>query len=158
MDAVKRTGIDSHFTMQLIGTAAPVINRDGYWDATRLPWMSTGYNLQLPVINTLAFYNAIANDGKMVEPRLIREVRRGDEVVEEIPVRVVNDKICKESTLKDVQYMLEKVVSEGLAKQAGSKYFKSAGKTGTAQVGYGGNGRTTHMVSFCGYFPADTPQ
>lgn len=158
VDAVKRTGIDSHFTMQLIGTAAPVINRDGYWDATRLPWMSTGYNLQLPVINTLAFYNAIANDGKMVEPRLIREVRRGDEVVEEIPVRVVNDKICKESTLKDVQYMLEKVVSEGLAKQAGSKYFKSAGKTGTAQVGYGGNGRTTHMVSFCGYFPADNPQ
>lgn len=158
VDAVKRTGIGNHFTMQLVGTASPVINRDGYWDATRLPWMATGYNLQLPVVNTLTFYNAIANNGKMVEPRLVKEVRRGEDVIEKIPVKVVNEQICKEKTLKDVQYMLEQVVSKGLAKQAGSTHFKAAGKTGTAQMGYGSNGRTTHMVSFCGYFPADNPQ
>lgn len=158
VDAVNRTGIGNHFEMQLVGSAAPVIKRDVYWDATRLPWMSTGYNLQLPVVNTLTFYNAIANDGKMVEPRLVKEVRSGEDVVERIPVKVVNEKICKESTLKDIQYMLEKVVTDGLATQAGSDHFKVAGKTGTAQLGYGGSGRTTHMVSFCGYFPADNPQ
>lgn len=158
VDAVIRTGIGNHFSMQLVGTAAPVIKRDGYWDATRLPWMATGYNLQLPVVNTLTLYNAIANNGKMVEPRLVKEVRRGEDVIERIPVKVVNEQICSEKTLKDVQYMLEQVVSRGLAKDARSEHFKSAGKTGTAQMGYGGSGRTTHMVSFCGYFPADNPQ
>ena len=73
VDGIYRTGINTHFDLQLIGTGAPVIRRDGYWDATRLPWMSIGYNTQLPVINTLAFYNGIANGGKMVAPRLVTE-------------------------------------------------------------------------------------
>ena len=162
VDGIYRTGINTHFGMQLTGTAAPVIRRDGYWDATRLPWMSTGYNTQLPVINTLAFYNGIANNGCMVAPRLVTKVTREGEVVQEFPVEVVRRHMCKPETLEKIKYMLEHVVLEGTGKNAGSKYFTVAGKTGTAQLSQGTagykNGKRTHMVSFCGYFPADKPQ
>lgn len=164
VDGVYRTGINTHFDLQLVGTAAPVIRRDGYWDATRLPWMSIGYNTQLPVINTLAFYNGIANGGCMVAPRLVREVRNDEgEVVQEFPVRVVREHMCKDSTLAKIRYMLELVTSpQGSGKRAASDYFRVAGKTGTAQLSQGTAGytagRRTHMVSFCGFFPADAPQ
>ena len=162
VDGVYRTGINTHFDMQLKGVAAPVIRRDGYWDATRLPWMSIGYNTQLPVINTLAFYNGIANGGCMVAPRLVTKVTREDEVVQEFPVEVVRRHMCKDETLVKIKSMLELVVVEGTGKNANSKYFNVAGKTGTAQLsqGSGGyrNGPVRYMVSFCGYFPADNPQ
>ena len=162
VDGIYRTGINTHFDLQLTGTAAPVIKRDGYWDATRLPWMSIGYNTQLPVINTLAFYNGVANDGCMVAPRLVTKVTREGNVVEEYPVEVVRRHMCKDETLSKIRYMLEQVVADGTGKNAGSKYFTVAGKTGTAQLSQGAagykNGKRTHMVSFCGYFPADNPQ
>ncbi len=162
VDGVYRTGINTHFDLQLKGVAAPVIRREGYWDATRLPWMSIGYNTQLPVINTLAFYNGIANGGCMVAPRLVTEVTREGEVVKEFPVEVVCRHMCKDETLKKIQYMLEQVVVDGTGKNAGSKYFVVAGKTGTAQLSQGSGGYRSgpmrYMVSFCGYFPADNPQ
>ena len=161
VDGIYKTGINTHFTMQLTGTAAPVIKRDVYWDATRLPWMSYGYNVQLPAINTLAFYNGIANDGCMVEPRLVTEVRKDGRKIKEFPVKTVTDKMCKESTLKDIRYMLEQVVAGGTGKQAGSTHFSVAGKTGTAQISRGlsgyTNGGRSYLASFCGYFPADKP-
>lgn len=162
VDGICRTGINTHFDLQLTGTAAPVIRRDGYWDATRLPWMSIGYNTQLPVINTLAFYNGVANGGCMVAPRLVTEVIREGEVIKEFPVEVVKRHMCKDETLAQVRFLLENVVQNGTGKNASSKYFPVAGKTGTAQLsqGSGGykSGKQTHMVSFCGYFPADNPQ
>lgn len=161
VEAVCKTGINTHFDMQLTGTAAPVIRKGGYWDATRLPWMTFGYNVQLPVINTLAFYNGIANGGRMVAPRLVTEVRKEGRVLKEYPVTTVTEHMCKESTLKDIRYMLEQVVLDGTGKQAGSKFFQSAGKTGTAQISQGASGYTsggrTYLASFCGYFPADKP-
>lgn len=162
VDGIYRTGINTHFGMQLTGTAAPVIRRDGYWDATRLPWMSTGYNTQLPVINTLAFYNGIANNGCMVAPRLVTKVTREGEVVQEFPVEVVRRHMCKDETIAKLKSMLELVVTEGTGKSAASKYFTAAGKTGTAQTSQGSagykNGVRGYMVSFCGFFPADNPQ
>ena len=162
VDGIYRTGINTHFDLQLTGTAAPVIRRDGYWDATRLPWMSIGYNTQLPVINTLAFYNGVANGGCMVAPRLVTEVTREGEVIKEYPVEVVKRHMCKDETLEKVQFLLENVVLNGTGKNASSQYFTVAGKTGTAQLSQGTagykNGKRTHMVSFCGYFPADKPQ
>lgn len=161
VDEVRRIGIDTPFSLQLLGSSAPVIRSDGYWDRTRLPWMSIGYNTQMPAINTLAFYNAIANDGQMVAPRLVTKVTKDGSAVEKVPVKVVNSRICKESTLNTIRYLLERVVSDGTGKSAGSDKFKSAGKTGTAQISQGAGGykvgKTTHMVSFCGYFPADNP-
>lgn len=162
VDEIHKRGIDTPFSLQLQGSSAPVIRRDGYWDKTRLPWMAIGYNTQMPAINTLAFYNAIANNGQMVAPRLVTKVTKDGSSVEKVPVKVVNNRICKESTLKTIRYLLERVVSDGTGKAAGSDKFKSAGKTGTAQISQGAGGykasKTTHMVSFCGYFPADEPK
>jgi cell division protein FtsI (penicillin-binding protein 3) len=116
----------------------------------------------MPVINTLAFYNGIANGGKMVEPRLVTEIRHEGKVVERIPVKVVRERMCKDKTLEQIKMMLEGVVDGGSGINAASRHFKVAGKTGTAQISQGAagyrNGIRTHMVSFCGYFPADKPQ
>lgn len=98
----------------------------------------------------------------MVAPRLVKSVTRDGEVVKEFPVEVVRRHMCKDETLKQVQFLLENVVQNGTGKNASSEYFSVAGKTGTAQLSQGAagyrNGPRRHMVSFCGYFPADNPQ
>ena len=131
-----------------------------FW-RTRLPWMSIGYEVQLPPINVLTFYNAIANDGCMVKPRFVTRAVRDGETVEEFPVEVINPKICSDKTLDEIRVILQRVVSHGLAKPAGSKQFSVSGKTGTAQVAQAGGyktGRRNHLVSFCGYFPSEAPR
>lgn len=164
VDGLYRIGMAADLELPFAGSATPRIKRPSspYWSKTALAWMSIGYETQIPPINTLAFYNAIANGGVMVKPKFVKSVVRGGEVVEEIPTEVLIPAICSETTLKKVQYMLEMVVSKGLGKKAGSKQFAVAGKTGTAQVSQGAagykSGPMQYLVSFCGYFPADQPK
>ena len=132
------------------------------WSKTALAWMSIGYETQIPPISTVTFYNAIANNGKMMKPRFISKVMKNGEVVKEFPPEVIKPRICKEKTVKLMQVILEHVVSQGLGRKAGSKSFKVAGKTGTAQVSQGAGGYktgvTNYLLSFAGYFPADNPR
>lgn len=131
------------------------------WSKTALAWMSIGYETQVPPMNTLAFYNAIANNGKMVKPRFVKSIMKDGEVIENIPVEVINPAIASPKTIEQIQIILEKVVSEGLGKKAGSKQFHVSGKTGTAQVAQGGvykSGNMRYLVSFCGYFPSEAPK
>lgn len=131
------------------------------WSKTTLPWMSIGYETQVPPISTVTFYNAIANNGKMMRPRLVKAVMKDGEVVKEYPPVVMRPSICKPKTLGEIQTILEHVVSQGLGKRAGSPSFKVAGKTGTAQVAKGGGykmGTVHYLLSFAGYFPADAPR
>ena len=131
------------------------------WSKTALAWMSIGYETQVPPMNTLAFYNAIANNGKMVKPRFVKSIMKDGEVIEDIPVEVINPAIASPKTIEQIQIILEKVVSEGLGKKAGSKQFHVSGKTGTAQVAQGGvykSGNMRYLVSFCGYFPSEAPK
>lgn len=131
------------------------------WSKTTLPWMSIGYETQVPPISTVTFYNAIANNGKMMRPRLVKAVMKDGEVVKEFPPVVMRPNICKSKTLGEIQTILEHVVSQGLGKRAGSPSFKVAGKTGTAQVAKGGGykmGTVHYLLSFAGYFPADAPR
>ena len=131
------------------------------WSKTALAWMSIGYETQVPPMNTLAFYNAIANNGKMVKPRFVKSIMKDGEVIEDIPVEVINPAIASPKTIEQIQMILEKVVSEGLGKKAGSKQFHVSGKTGTAQVAQGGvykSGNMRYLVSFCGYFPSEAPK
>ncbi len=129
------------------------------WSKTALPWMSIGYEVQLTPLNTLTFYNAIANGGKMVRPRFVtKELDRG-KVVREFPVEVIKEKICSDKTLSEMQTILEKVVSQGLGAPAGNRKFKVSGKTGTAQVAENGSYEGhKYMITFCGYFPSEAPQ
>ncbi|MCQ2052180.1 MAG: transpeptidase family protein [Bacteroidaceae bacterium] len=159
-------GYDMHWDMQLLGVDKPNIEKPSdkgvYWYEDRLAWTSIGYNVSFPIINTLVFYNAIANNGKLVAPRLVNYVRNGDVVTDSYPVTVVKEKICSDTVLVQIRQMLERVVSEGLAKDAGSTHFKVAGKTGTAQHSKGKSGYkdggVEYLLSFCGYFPADAPK
>ena len=144
---------------------APIIphpnSKERYWSKTDLPWMSIGYVTMLPPISTLTFYNAIANNGKMVKPRFVTAELKDGEVVREYPTEVLRERICKPSTLKDIQYCLEHVVSKGLGGKAGNggRLFKVSGKTGTAQFSENGSyASRKYMVSFCGYFPSDDPK
>ncbi len=132
------------------------------WSNTALPWMSIGYETQVPPISVLAFYNAIANDGKLMRPRFVKEVRKDGEVVMTFPPEVVKEHIAKPKTIKLIQTILQHVVSQGLGRKAGSTSFLVAGKTGTAQMSKGAAGYHTgmmdYLLSFAGYFPADNPR
>lgn len=166
VDGLYREGVGIPLNLPLVGSGEPRVRRpkpDGSnWSKTALPWMSIGYETQIPPIATLTFYNAIANDGKMVKPRFVRAVRKNGEVVREFPVEVLKERICSPKTLKDIQEILELVVSKGLGKKAGCKNFKVSGKTGTAQVAQGAKGyhggRMKYLISFCGYYPSDRPK
>lgn len=130
------------------------------WSNTALPWMSIGYETQVPPISTLTFYNAIANGGKMMKPRFVKKVVKDGEVLREYPPEVVkgHEQIAKPKTIATIQTILEHVVSQGLGRKAGSKSFKVAGKTGTAQIWTAGGKTSSYLLSFAGYFPADQPR
>ncbi|MBE6312152.1 MAG: PASTA domain-containing protein [Bacteroidales bacterium] len=130
-------------------------NDMGNWDGTSLAWLSFGYNSQIPPIYTLMFYNAIANDGKMIKPFLVKRITKNSETIENFETKTINSSICSHATLSKIRAMLEAVVAS--EDGTGYKYVRSnkvaiAGKTGTAQIKGG------HHLSFCGYFPADNPQ
>lgn len=164
VDGLKRMSIDQPLHLQIAGEGKPNIRgpKERYFAKTTLPWMSIGYETQVPPLNILTFYNAIANNGVMVRPKFVKAAVKNGEVVEEYPTEVINPKICSDHTLSQIRTILQKVVSEGLAKPAGSKQFLVAGKTGTAQISQGAAGykagRVNYLVSFCGYFPADKPK
>jgi len=124
--------------------------------------MSIGYESQVPPISTLTFYNAIANNGCMMQPRFVKEVRKNGQVLKEFPPVVLRKQIAKPKAIKEMQEILEKVVHWGLGKKAGSKSFKVAGKTGTAQMSRGAagykSGAVNYLLSFAGFFPADAPR
>lgn len=164
VDGLKRMSLDQPLHLQIPGEGKPNIKgpKERYFAKTTLPWMSIGYETQLPPLNTLTFYNAIANNGVMVRPKFVKAAVKDGEVVQEYPTEVINPKICSDHTLTQIREILRKVVSEGLAKPAGSKQFSVSGKTGTAQISQGAagykTGRTNYLVSFCGYFPSEAPK
>ena len=170
VEGIYRTGLNDDLKIPLMGATParirmPHRNSHGQydnWAKTTLPWMSIGYETQVPPISTLTFYNTIANNGKMMRPRFVSKVVKNAETIMEFPPEVMRPQIAKEKSIKELQTILEQVVSVGLGKRAGSPNFKVAGKTGTAQVskGAGGykSGGTNYLVSFAGYFPADNPR
>lgn len=170
VEGIYRTGLAENLHLPIVGSSRPIIrmpkkNKRGQWlnwSKTALPWMSIGYETQIPPISTLTFYNAIANGGKMVKPRFVKQVRTPDGDVIDFPTEVIKERICKPKTLGEIQTILEHVVSQGLGKKAGSTSFLVAGKTGTAQISKGAagykSGTTNYLLSFAGYFPADKPR
>ncbi len=164
VDGLHRIGIAEDLHLPFAGSTKPVILgvKERNWWKTTLPWMSIGYESQVPPISIVSFYNAIANNGVMMQPRFVTKIQKDGEVIKEYPPIVLRNKICGEKALNYIQTVLTHVVSQGLGKKAGSSLFQVAGKTGTAQIsngmqGYKGSGATNYLVSFAGYFPADKP-
>jgi len=161
IDGLNDIGLNDKLGVEIVGERSPYIkNADqADWSGITLPWMAIGYELEQTPLQTLAFYNAVANNGKMVKPQFVTEIRDGDEVLERFDTEVLNEQICKPSTIKDLQSMLKGVVKSGTAKKIRPRGFEMAGKTGTVQlIDDNGSYSDKHQASFCGYFPADNPK
>ncbi len=154
-------GLDNKTGICLPGEAEPLIKVPGdkSWSGITLPWMSFGYELKLTPLQVLAFYNAIANGGQRMRPRLVKEIRNHGSVVRTFEPEEVGGRICSRKTLQDIQDMLECVVKNGTGKNIYTGKYRIAGKTGTARIA-GANGKYidgSYRASFVGYFPADVP-
>lgn len=144
--------------------------RDGYvkdptdklWSGVSLAQMAYGYETEFTPLNILTFYNAVANNGKMMRPRFVKKIVNHGQTVRTIPTEVINPSICSRETIRKAQEMLCGVVENGTAKNMRNSNYKIAGKTGTAQLNQNGTyryqGRVAYQASFCGYFPADDPK
>lgn len=161
VEGIYRIGVAEDLQIPIPGYAKPRIRmpkEDGSnWSKTALPWMSIGYETQIPPITTVTFYNGIANNGKLVRPRLVKAILKGGEVVKEFPVVVLREQMARPEAVKNIQDCLESVVSVGLGKKAGSKYFHTSGKTGTAQIWTKNGFCSEYLISFAGYFPSENP-
>ena len=164
VDGLKRSGICNKIHLEIPGFARPTIKdrRSKYWWKTSLPWMSIGYEVQMPPIYTLMIYNAIANDGCMVKPLFTEGYQRSGIMIDTTEVEIINPKIYSDKALNYMRGILEGVVSRGTAKAIKSDLFSIAGKTGTSQIFEGGTnrnseGKVRHQITFAGYFPADKP-
>lgn len=164
VDRLKRMGLHKKLDLPIKGEGEPVIRNPGDkgWSGISLAWMSHGYEVALTPLQTLAFYNAIANNGELLRPRLIREVREWDRTIAKFDKEVLNPQICSPETVAKVQQLLRNVVlkKNGTGHRLNSEYLTLAGKTGTAQKNYAAKDRNTlaYISTFAGYFPAENPE
>tara|TARA_R100000935_G_scaffold3629_3_gene9168 strand:- start:326 stop:2278 length:1953 start_codon:yes stop_codon:yes gene_type:complete len=164
VEGLNRMNLNQKLGISIKGEGEPYIPQPGdkKWSGLSLAWMAYGYgSIQISPLQTLTFYNAIANDGVMVKPRFIKEVREWDKVIEKNELKVLNPSICSQETIDKVKAMMENVVVRGTAKSLYSPNFSMAGKTGTAQTEYwmkDWNANPRYISSFVGYFPADNPK
>ena len=161
IDGLKRLHLNEPLGIELKGEAVPVIHEPGseYWSGISLPWMAYGYGVSIAPLQILAFYNAIANDGKLLRPMFVEGLSYRGEMVEQFEPYVIDPQICSHKTIEAVKKMLEGVVQNGTADNLKNANYPIAGKTGTAQMNYGKQGeKITYHASFVGYFPADSPE
>ena len=157
-------GLHKGLDLPIVGEGKPVIRYPGDegWSGISLAWMSHGYEVAMTPMQTLAFYNAIANDGELVRPRFIKQARVGNKVLKEFDKEVINPSICSKETVAKVRVLLKDVVEKdyGTGNSLYSKNFSMAGKTGTAQKNYVAKDpdKLQYISSFVGYFPADKPK
>ncbi len=159
INRINSYGLNKKQGLQIKGEGQPVIHQPGskFWSGTTLPWMAFGYGVSMTPLQTLSLYNAVANNGKMVKPIFVSEIKEWNKTIKKYDPEVINPKICSDETLLKVRKVLENVVKNGTGKSLYSPDFSMAGKTGTAQVKY----NTPDMYyasSFVGYFPADQPK
>lgn len=160
VDYLNKFGLNSTLGFQMDGEARPFMKspQDRHWYGTTLTSMAIGYEMKLSPLQTLAFYNAVANNGVKIQPIIVKEISKTNTLVQSYKTRVLNEKICSDETLKKLRAMLEGVVDNGTAKNIHSKDYKVAGKTGTARKVKNGRYVMEYSTSFAGYFPADNPK
>ncbi len=158
VDRLINMGLGETLGVSIKGEGKPKIPYPGDddWYGTTLPWMAHGYGVALTPLQTLAFYNAIANNGEMVKPRFIKEVKTWDKTREKFDKEILNPTICSKETALVVQEMMKNVVKRGTADNIRTDNFGIAGKTGTCWGNYGKDKRE-YISSFAGYFPTDKP-
>ncbi len=156
-------GLDRMTEIEIDGEGVPKIKdpvRDKKtWYGTTIPWMAHGYETAITPLQMLNFYNAVANDGKMMKPYLVSEIRGEDGAIKNFEPKVVIEKIARQENITKVKNMMLSVFEEGTARALKSSHVSLAGKTGTTRVNYTNKEEyAKYNASFCGYFPADNPE
>ena len=162
VDRINNIGLNKPLGLSIKGEANPFIPQPGTpsWNGLSLPWMAFGYGVEVTPMQTLTLYNAIANNGEMVKPQFVSEIKEWNKTIKKFDKEIINPKICSDNTIKKLKAIMQNVVKIGTAKKIYSKDFSMAGKTGTAQGNYGINGGANkhYISSFVGFFPVDKPK
>jgi cell division protein FtsI (penicillin-binding protein 3) len=160
VDRINSYGLNKPLGLPIKGEGKPYVPQPGTngWSGTTLPWMAFGYNVSMTPLQTLTLYNAVANNGVMVKPIFVSEIKEWNKTIKKYNTEIINPNICSKETLNKVQAVLENVVKKGTGSKLYSKDFSMAGKTGTAQVGYKDKSKMYYASSFVGYFPANEPK
>lgn len=164
VDRLKQMHLHRPLDIEISGEGQPLIRNAGDpgWSRVSLPWMSIGYEVSLTPLQTLTLYNAVANNGIMVKPMFVSEIRQAGRTIKQFSPTVIDRRIAKPSTIDKARELLLGVVENGTAKNIHTSAYPIAGKTGTAQItqetgGYQSQGRARYQASFVGYFPANNP-
>ncbi len=164
VDRLYAMRLNEKLNIQIMGEGEPLIRYPGdkFWSGLSLPMMSHGYEVQMTPLQILTFYNAVANDGRMIKPRFVTAVMRNGVVIKRYDPDVIINTIASRSTIKKARKMMEGVVERGTAMNLKNANYKIAGKTGTAQIalgksGYRSGARISYQASFVGYFPSENP-
>ena len=164
LNRLSKWHLDQPLGVSIVGEGKPDIPKPGAsnWSKNALPSMAYGYNLTMTPLQTLAFYNAIANNGELIKPRFIKAVKSFDKNIEVFEKEVLVDEICSNKTLSEMQDILKNIIIRGTGERMYSETFSMAGKTGTARTDYGNfedwKKDKKYISSFAGYFPADNPK
>ena len=163
IDRLYSMNLNQKLGLELSGEGEPDIKypTNKFWSGLSLTQMAFGYEVRLAPIHVLTFYNAVANDGKMVKPRFVKKLTRHGATEQTYDVQVIKSSIASAATISKAKKMMEAVVEYGTAKAIKPDLYKIAGKSGTAQVAnekYGYRKDLKYYASFVGYFPADRPK
>jgi cell division protein FtsI (penicillin-binding protein 3) len=160
IDYLKSMGLGKPIGFQMEGEGHPYLKdtTDKTWSGVSLPWISIGHEVTMTPLQTLTFYNAVANDGVMIQPIIVKATMKAGNKKQIFKSSVLNKKICSDKTLEEVKILLRAVVTEGTASNIRHSHYPIAGKTGTSQKLINGRYTKRYYTSFVGYFPADIPK
>ena len=164
VDGLYEMNLNDSLQLPLVGEGKAIIPdpriKNNRWSGIALQWMAYGYGVSFTPLQTLTFYNAIANDGKMVKPRFIDRIKTIDKTIEVYDTEVINPQICSNETIQKLQKLLQNVVDKdhGTGHGLYTKNFSMAGKTGTCQKDYKNKEQLNYISTFSGYFPAENPE
>ena len=166
VDRIQNMKVGERFNLDIQGEARAVIYspEDKMWSNSTITSMAIGYAVLVTPLHLLTFYNAIANDGKMMKPYFIDSYRLNGETVKKFKPVEVSGAICSKNTARTARAALRGVVKNGTGRGTNSPNFEIAGKTGTSRISFGGkygyqkNGYRRYQASFAGFFPADDPK
>ena len=165
VEKLAQLGLADKTNIEIIGEKAPKVKHPTknkkQWYGTTIPWMAHGYELMATPLQILNLYNSVANDGKMMKPYLVSEIKDGEKIIKKFNPKVLNSQIVKPQVVKAAQELLKGVVQNGTGRKLQSDIVDIAGKTGTTRVNYASikeGERKEYNASFAGYFPADNPK
>ncbi|MEM9417058.1 MAG: penicillin-binding protein [Bacteroidota bacterium] len=160
IDYIDKLGLSKPLGLPIVGEGVPFVTtpKSPGWSGVTLPWMSTGYAVQVTPLHILTLYNAVANNGKMVQPLMVKKIKQANRTVKTFQGAVLNKNICTDDTLQKLKLILEGMVAHGLAHRFKHDFYPIAGKTGTAHKVANGRYTKDECISFVGYFPANAPR